>query len=128
MWGLLWFRFDKFLFWNSDLEHKTETNANQNEHHLIWNEATPNAQDEAEANLQAPPEDIPCMRFIGPLASAIPAHERQGNSKRPRTSPAALYPEAEILTKSATSIPAMIIPHLVSQRTATPPRSMVFHN
>ena len=111
---------------NSDLEQETKTN--QEEHDLIWNEATPKAQDDDEANLQAPPEDVPCVRLITPRPGAISAHEPRGNSKRPRISPTAVYPEREVLTKPATSIPAMIIPHLVSHRAASSPTSMVSHN
>jgi len=103
-----------------DLEHETKTN--QEEHVLIWNEMTPKAQDEAQRNLQTTPENVPCVRLISPVSR----HEVQGNAKRPRISPAAVFPEPELLAKSATSIPAMIIPHLVSDRTST--RSMLFHN
>jgi hypothetical protein len=119
-------RFDHFRFLNSDLEQETKTD--QEEHVSIWNEMTPKAQDEAEANLQTPPEDVTCVRLIAPMPGAISAHGLQGNSKRPRISPAALHPEPEILTKPSTSIPAMIIPHLASHRTATSSTSMVFHN
>jgi hypothetical protein len=107
-----------FLLLNSDLKQETKTN--HEEHVLILNETTPRAQDEAEAKLQSPPEDLPCVRLIASVSGAISAHEVQGNSKRPRISPAALYPEPEVLTKPATSIPAMIIPHL-SHRTAASP-------
>jgi hypothetical protein len=117
---------DFAFFLNSDLEQETKTN--QVEHPLVWNETIPKAQDEDEANLQTPPEDVSCVRLIAPVPGAISAHELQGNSKRPRISPGALYPEPEILRKPATSIPAMIIPHLVSHRTATSPTSMLFHN
>lgn len=106
---------------NSDSEQEAKTN--QEEDVLIWNEPTPTAQDEADANLQTP-RNVPYMRLIAPVADAA----LQGNSKRPRMSPAVLYPEPEVVTKPATSIPAMIIPHLVSHRTAISPRSMVFHD
>ena len=106
---------------NRDSEQEARTN--QEEDVLIWNEPTPTAQDEADANLQTP-RNVPYMRLIAPVADAA----LQGNSKRPRTSPAVLYPEPEVVIKPATSIPAMIIPHLVSHRTAISPRSMVFHD
>jgi hypothetical protein len=111
------FDLNNFLLLNSDLEQETKTH--QEEHVLICSETTPKVQDEAEINLQTSPEDVPCVRLI--------AHEIQGNSKRARISPAALCPEPKVSTKPATSIPAMIIPHLVSHRRATPPPSMVFH-
>lgn len=110
----------KFSDVSRNLEHETKTD--QEEHVLIWNEMTPKAQDEDEANLQSPPEDVPCVRLITPVpVGAISPHELQRNAKRPRVSPAVLYPQPKVLTKPATSIPAMIIPHLVSQRTATSP-------
>ena len=113
-------RFDKFLLLNSDVEQ--ETKSKQEEHVLIWNETTPNVQDEDEANLRTPPEDVPCVRLIAPVPGAISAPEQlQRNSKRPRISPAALYPEPKVLTKPSTSMPAMIIPHLV----VSPPTSLV---
>jgi len=96
-----------------------ETRTNHEEHVLILNETTPRAQDEAEAKLQPPPGDVPRVRLIASVSGAISAHEVQGNSKRPRISPAALYPEP-VLTKPTSSIPAMIIPHL-SHRTAASP-------
>jgi len=107
----------KFSDVDRDLEQETKA-----KRVLIWNKTTAKAQD--EANLQTPPEDLPCVRLIAPVTGAISAQELQGNSnKRPRISPAALYPpEPQILTNPTTSIPAMIIPHLVSHRTATSPR------
>jgi hypothetical protein len=119
-----------FSLLNSDLEQEIESKTNQEELVLIWNEATPKglkAQDVTKPNLRTPPADVPCVRLMAPVAGAIAVHELQGNAKRPRISPAALFPEPEVVSKPATSLPAMIIPHLVSHRTAIPPKSMVFH-
>lgn len=113
-----------FLLLNSDFEQEIETKTSQEEHVIIWNETTPKAQDDDEANLRTLPEDVPCVRLMA-RAIPAPAHELQGNSKRPRISTTGLYPQ---LTKPATSSPAMIIPHLVSHGTTTPPGPVVFHN
>jgi hypothetical protein len=115
----LLFDLTNLAFLNSDLQQ--ETKPNQEEHVLICNKTTLKARDEAESNLQTPPEDVPRMRLIAPVAGAVGAisvQELQGNSKRPRISPTALYPQPKVLTKPATSTPAMIIPHLLSHRTA----------
>jgi hypothetical protein len=92
-------------FWHSELE--PETKPNQEGRVFIW---APQAQDGAETNIQAP---------------CVTSPELQGGSKRPRLSPTLLY--SEVPTKPATSIPAMVIPHLVSHhQTASSPRSLIF--
>ncbi len=80
-------------------------------------------QDESRVDRQVPSEDVACMGLIAPVTDAMSAPEPQGNLKRPRLTPVALYPE--VSTKPRTSIPAIVIPHMVSHRTATSPRYMI---
>lgn len=97
-------------FWHSELE--SEIKPNQEGRVFIW---APQARDEAEANIHVRPEEAPC----------VTSPELQGGSKRPRLSPTSLF--SEVPTKPATSIPAMVIPHLVSHhQTASSPRSLIF--
>jgi hypothetical protein len=106
-------------------ELEPDLRPNQEERVLIWTESA--AQAQPEADLHAPPEDVPCLPLIRPVTDAmsgLSSPELRGNPKRPRLSPTSLY--SEVPTKPATSMPAMVIPHLVSHRTATSPRSMIF--
>lgn len=103
----------------SDLKQEAKTN--QEERILIWTEtAPPAAQDEAEADLQSPPEDVPCL--MRPVMGAMA--DPRNSSKRARLTPTTLY--SEVPTKPATSTPAMVIPHLVPHRVASSPRFMMF--
>jgi len=123
----------KRKFSDVDRELEPEVKSNQEERVLILAESTPQAQDEAEADLHALSERVPCVPLMCPVTDGMPGvslvsgPELQGNSKRvkrPRLSPTSLH--SEVPTKPTPSIPAIIIPHLVSYRTATSPRSMIF--
>ena len=112
-----------FLHWHSELE--SEIKQDKEDHILILAECIPQAQAEAEAELvQELPERVPCGPLIRPVTDEISGTEQQRSSKRPRLSPISLH--SEVPTKPATSMPAMVIPHLVSHQTATSPRSMIF--
>lgn len=97
---------------------------------ILAAESTPQAQHEVEADLHALRGHLPCVPLMRPVTdemSGMPGPELQGDSKRvkrPRLSPTSLH--SEVPTKPTPSIPAMVIPHLVSHRTATSPRSMIF--
>jgi len=90
---------------------------------LDW---TGSALDEVETETRAPKsEGVPCVPPAGPTAgvSSVSGPEApedpRGNPKRRKLSPPrtpSIYSEAA--AKSATSIPAMVIPHLVSRRSA----------
>ena len=88
---------------------------------LDW---TGSALDEVETETRAPKsEGVPCVPLAGPTAgvsSSVSGPEApedpRGNHKRRKLSPPRSSPSiySEAATKSATSIPAMVIPHLVS--------------
>jgi hypothetical protein len=67
-------------------------------------------------------EDVPCVPLVYPTAEVSsvsgpdPRDEPQGNSKRRKLSPSESSVYSDVAVKSTTSIPAMVIPHLVSHR------------
>ena len=104
---------------------------------LDWSESSLDSLDEVESEPRAPKSgDVPCVPLAGPTAGVSSSvsgpeapNEPRGNPKRRKLSPPrspSTYSEAA--AKSATSIPAMVIPHLVSHRPAAstgPGRSTV---
>ena len=93
---------------------------------LVWSaEASPNRKplDVDKIGTRVPKsEDVPCVPLVYPTVevsyvSSPDAHdEPQGNSKRRKLSPSESSVFSDVATKSTTSIPAMVIPHLVSHR------------
>ena len=104
---------------SSELSVESESDEEE-ESVLDW---TGSALDGAETETRAPrSEGVPCVPLAGPTAgvsSSVSGPEApedpRGNPKRRKLSPPrspSIYSEAT--AKSATSIPAMVIPHLVS--------------
>jgi len=102
-----------------------ESDEDEEESVLVWIAKTsPKSKplDEDETGTRAPkPGDGPCVPLTGVSSVSSPEaiDEPRGKSKRRKLSPASVYSDHPV-EKSATSIPAMVIPHLVSPRPAAP--------
>jgi hypothetical protein len=102
-----------------------ESDEYEEESILVWIAKTsPKSKplDEDETGTRAPkPGDVPCVSLTEvSSASGLEAiDEPRGKSKRRKLSPGASV-HSDAVEKSATSIPAMVIPHLVSPRAAAP--------
>ena len=118
-------------------ESSVEPEEEDEESVLDWSESSLDSLHEVETGTRAPKSgDVPFVPLPGPTAGVSSSvsgpeapNEPRGNPKRRKLSPPrspSIYSEAA--AKSATSIPAMVIPHLVSHRPATstgPGRSTV---
>jgi len=103
-----------------ELSVESESDDEEDGSVLDW---TGSAVDEDETGTRAAKsEGVPCVPLAGPTASVSPSvsgpgapEDPRGNPKRRKLSPPrspSIY--SEVAAKSATSIPAMVIPHLVS--------------
>jgi len=99
---------------------------------LVWDESSSSRSlDEAETETEIradKSEDVPCEPPgcpTGDMSSesgpGVP-DEPRGSSKRRKLSPSSLHSEVAATGKSATSIPAMVIPHLVGPPHLVPHR------
>jgi hypothetical protein len=101
-----------------------ESDEDEEESVLVWiAKASPKSKplDEDETGTRAPkPGDVPCLPLTGVSSVSGPEaiDEPRGTSKRRKLSPTSVY--SDPVEKSATSIPAMVIPHLVSPRPVAP--------
>lgn len=106
---------------SSESSVRSESDEEEEESVLDW------TLDEVATETRAPKfEDVPCVPLAGPTAGVSSSvsgpeapDEPRVNPKRRKLSPPrspSIY--SEVAAKSATSIPAMVIPHLVSHRPA----------
>jgi len=102
-----------------------ESDEDEEESVLVWTvETSPSSKplDEVEIGTRAPKSgDVPCVSptEVSPVSGPEAIDEPRGKSKRRKLSPVApVY--SDTVEKSATSIPAMVIPHLVSPRPVAP--------
>ncbi|KAI0255957.1 hypothetical protein BJV78DRAFT_585336 [Lactifluus subvellereus] len=82
---------------------------------VTWPESLPHEREHDQTEIPAQTDDVPCVPLICPDeedVSAVSDPRPERTSKRRRISPASL--RLEHPPKSAVSIPAMVIPHLVS--------------
>jgi len=103
-----------------------ESDEEEEECVLVWTaEASPKPKplNVDKTGTRAPKsEDVPCVPLVYPTTevssvSGPDARDKsQGNSKRRRLSPSESSVYSDVAAKSTTSIPAMVIPHLVSHR------------
>jgi hypothetical protein len=100
-----------------------ESDEEEEESVLVWTaEASlkPKPLDVDKTGTRAPKsEDVPCVPLVYPRAEVSgpdPRDKPQENSKRRKLSPSESSVYSDVAAKSTTSIPAMVIPHLVSHR------------
>jgi len=116
----------------SDVDRVAETGPEpEGESILAWAESAPQAVQEDDDDSRIPQavpspdsddEDVAYVPLVCPTADvssvSVSTTGRQANYKRRRISPPTLY--LEVPAKSTTSMPAMVIPHLVSHRLGIP--------
>jgi len=103
-----------------------ESDEEEEESVLVWAAGAspkPKPLDMDETGTRAPKsEDVPCVPLVYPraevssLSGPDPRDKPQANSKRRKLSPSESSVYSDVAAKSTTSIPAMVIPHLVSHR------------